>query len=87
MSIKLIVKIIIVSAVLTLYKMIHSVSYLVYNSLAMEQMQNSADTYIEMQAYTYILNYSWIVVAIIILLMFCEDIIKLIKIIKEKINE
>lgn len=87
MSIKLIVKIGIASAILVLYKIIHGVSYIEMNSLAVDQLQNSNEIFLALQAYIYVLNYSWMIVAILFLLLFCEDIINLIKWIKEKINE
>ena len=87
MSIKLIVKIGIASAILVLYKIIHGVSYIEMNSLAVDQLQNSNENFLALQAYIYVLNYSWMIVAILFLLLFCEDIINLIKWIKEKINE
>ena len=84
MTLKLVIKIIIAAIIYVLYKIINYTAYIEYNSLAIDQMRNEAETIFVMQAYNYILNYSWIVVAIILPIMFCEDIIKLIEIIKEK---
>jgi hypothetical protein len=87
MSIKLVVKIIIASATFALYKIFHAMSYVTYNALAIGQLENSTENYVALQTYKYILDYSWIVVAIIMLILFAEDVIKLVKCIKEKNDE
>jgi hypothetical protein len=87
MSIKLVVKIIIASAMLTLYKIFKGTSYVMYNDLAVDQLQNGSESYIAMQMYKYILDHSWIVLTIIMLILFYKEVVKLIKLIREKLNE
>lgn len=87
MTMKFVIKIIIASAVFAIYKIVHFVSYVEYNALAMEQMQNDIIATLKMQAYTNILNYSWLIVAVIYVALFLEDFIKFVKWVKEKIDE
>ena len=87
MTIKFVIKIIIASAVFAIYKIAHFVSYVEYNALAMKQMQNDIIATIKMQAYTNVLNYAWLLVAVIYVALFLEDIIKFVKWVKEKNDE
>lgn len=79
------IKIIVLIIIASIYNAIMQfVSPIIANELAMNQMQNSVDSSLGIQLYTYASNYSWIVFLLVVVIMFYKDALKLIKWIKEK---
>lgn len=73
------IKIIIFIVLIFLYNMLKQfVSPLIANSLAMNQMQNTVDSNLWIQLYTYISNYSVLIFIIIAVLFFNKNIVNLI---------
>ena len=73
------IKIIIFIILVFLYNMLKQfVSPLIANELAMNQMQNTIDSNLWIQLYTYISNYSILIFIIITILFFSKDIVNLI---------
>ena len=73
------IKIIIFFVLVLLYNMLKQfVSPLIANELAMNQMQNTIDSNLWIQLYTYISNYSILIFIIITILFFSKDIVNLI---------
>ena len=73
------IKIIIFNILVFLYNMLKQfVSPLIANELAMNQMQNTIDSNLWIQLYTYISNYSILIFIIITILFFSKDIVNLI---------
>ena len=73
------IKIIIFTILVFLYNMLKQfVSPLIANELAMNQMQNTIDSNLWIQLYTYISNYSILIFIIITILFFSKDIVNLI---------
>ena len=65
---------------------VQTVSPIIANQLAMQQMQNYDTSSMGIQLYSYLTNYSWIVFVILIVIMFRKDIVNIIKKIKESVN-
>ena len=63
-----------------------TVSPIIANQLAMQQMQNYDTSSMGIQLYTYATNYSWIVFVILIVIMFHRDVVNIFKKIKESVN-
>lgn len=73
------IKIIIFIVLVFLYNMLKQfVSPLIANELAMNQMQNTIDSNLWIQLYTYFSNYSILIFIIIAILLFNKDIVNLI---------
>ena len=73
------IKIIIFIVLIFLYNMLKQfVIPLIANSLAMNQMQNTIDSNLWIQLYTYISNYSVLIFIIIAVLFFNKNIVNLI---------
>lgn len=73
------IKIIIFIVLIFLYNMLKQfVNPLFANSLAMNQMQNTVDSNLWIQLYTYISNYSVLIFIVIAILFFNKDIVNLI---------
>ena len=73
------IKIIIFIVLVFLYNMLKQfVSPLIANSLAMNQMQNTVDSNLWIQLYTYFSNYSVLIFIVIAILLFNKDIVNLI---------
>ena len=73
------IKIIIFIVLVFLYNMLKQfVSPLIANSLAINQMQNTIDSNLWIQLYTYFSNYSVLIFIIIVILFFNKDIVSLI---------
>lgn len=73
------IKIIIFIVLVFLYNMLKQfVSPLIANSLAINQMQNTVDSNLWIQLYTYFSNYSVLIFIIIVILFFNKDIVSLI---------
>ena len=66
---------------------IQLVSPIVSNQLAVNQMGNSMDSSLWIQAYSISVNNFYLVFMLVALLLFHKEIIKLLKRAKEKINE
>ena len=82
------IKVIVLIIITSIYNAIMQfVSPIIANDLAMNQMQNSVDSSLGIQLYTYASNYSWIVLLLVVVIMFYKDVLNLIKWIKEKRNE
>lgn len=73
------IKIIIFIVLVFLYNMLKQfVSPLIANSLAMNQIQNTVDSNLWIQLYTYFSNYSVLIFIVIAILLFNKDIVNLI---------
>lgn len=73
------IKIIIFIVLVFLYNMLKQfVSPLIANELAMNQMQNTIDSNLWIQLYTYFSNYSVLIFIVIAILLFNKDIVNLI---------
>ena len=73
------IKIIIFIVLVFLYNMLKQfVSPLIANKLAMNQMQNTIDSNLWIQLYTYFSNYSVLIFIVIAILLFNKDIVNLI---------
>ena len=82
------IKIIIFIVLVFLYNMLKQfVSPLIANELAMNQMQNTIDSNLWIQLYTYISNYSILIFIIITILFFSKDIVNLINKNNKKENQ
>lgn len=78
------IKLIVLTTIIIIYNIIiQFLSTIVANELAMNQMQNSVDSSLGIQIYSYVSNYSWIVLLILVVAMFYKDVLNLIKWIKE----
>ena len=85
---KVFIKFIILSALVIIYNaFLQTVSPIVANQLAMQQMQNYDTSSMGIQLYQYLTNYGWIVFIILIVIMFRKDVANIIKKIKENVNE
>ena len=83
----IIIKATILAIIVVVYNAImQTVSPIIANQLAMQQMQNYDTSSMGIQLYTYSTNYSWIVFVILIVIMFHKDIANIIKKIKESIS-
>jgi len=65
---------------------VQTVSPIIANQLAIQQMQNYDTSSMGIQLYSYLTNYSWIVFVILIVIMFHKDVVNIIKKIKESVN-
>ena len=78
------IKLIVLTTIIIIYNIIMQfLSTIIANELAMNQMQNSVDSSLGIQIYSYVSNYSWIVLLILVVAMFYKDVLNLIKWIKE----
>lgn len=79
------IKIIIFIVLILLYNILYQfISPLVSNEMAMYQMQNTIDSNLWIQLYTYFSNYSVLIFIVIGILLFNKNIINFIKEKKEK---
>ena len=82
------IKIIIFIVLVFLYNMLKQfVSPLIANELAMNQMQNTIDSNLWIQLYTYFSNYSVLIFIVIAILLFNKDIVNLINKNNKKENQ
>ena len=82
------IKVIVLIIIASIYNAtMQFISPIIANELAMNQMQNSVDSSLGIQLYTYASNYSWIVMLLVVVIMFYKDAFKLINFIKEKIKD
>lgn len=79
------IKIIIFIVLIFLYNILQQfISPLIANDLAMNQMQNTVDSNLWIQLYTYFSNYSILIFIVIAVLLFNKDIVNLINKINKK---
>lgn len=84
---KAFIKFIILSVLVMIYNaFVQTVSPIIANQLAMQQMQNYDTSSMGIQFYQYLTNYSWIVFIILVVIMFHKDVINIIKKFKESMN-
>ena len=65
---------------------VQTVSPIIANQLAMQQMQNYDTSNMGIQLYSYLTNYSWIIFVVLIVIMFHKDVVNIFKKIKESVN-
>ena len=86
-KIKIITKVVVLAIIAMVYNvMIQTVSSVITNELAMQQMQNYDTSSMGIQAYTYITNHAWIVFVLTAILLFHKDISHIVTKIKENIK-
>lgn len=79
------IKIVVFLVLLFLYNALNQfISPLIANDLAMNQMQNTVDSNLWIQLYTYFSNYSILILIVIAILLFNKDVINLINKINKK---
>ena len=79
------IKIVVFLVLLFLYNALNQfISPLIANDLAMNQMQNTVDSNLWIQLYTYFSNYSILIFIVIAVLLFNKDIVNLINKINKK---
>lgn len=84
---KAFIKFLILSVLILIYNaFVQTVSPIIANQLAMQQMQNYDTSSMGIQLYTYLTNYSWVVFIVLIVIMFHKDIVNIFKKIKENVN-
>ena len=82
------IKLIILVFIAFAYKVVEqTLSPIVANKLAMNQMYNTLDSSIGVQIYSYAVNHAKVVLAIFIIVFFNREVRELIKKVKEKRNE
>lgn len=82
---KAFIKFIVLSVIVIIYNAFtQTMSPIIANQLAMQQMQNYDTSSMGIQLYQYITNYSWIAFIVLIVVMFHKDVINIIKKIKER---
>lgn len=82
------IKIVVFLVLLFLYNALNQfISPLIANDLAMNQMQNTVDSNLWIQLYTYFSNYSILIFIVIAILLFNKDIVNLINKINKKKGE
>lgn len=89
-TLKLFIKTTITIILIVMYKIMQSLLPIIQNTVAITQMDNTIESGIGMQVYNIMYNifrYSWIVLAIFILALFSDEIVKIYNKIKEKSNE
>lgn len=83
----IIIKVMILAVIAVIYNaFVQTVSPIIANQLAMQQMQNYDTSSMGIQLYQYIANYGWIVFVILFVIMFHKDVVNIIKKIKENVN-
>ena len=83
-KIVILIKIIVLGTIVFMYNMMmQSVSPIIENQLAMNQMTNTVDSSMGIQMYTYAKNYGWVGFLILVLALFLDEIISLINRMKE----
>lgn len=58
---------------------VQTVSPIIANQLAMQQMQNYDTSSMGIQLYSYLTNYSWIIFVVLIVIMFHKDVVNIFK--------
>lgn len=82
------IKIVVFLVLLFLYNALNQfISPLIANDLAMNQIQNTVDSNLWIQLYTYFSNYSILIFIVIAILLFNKDIVNLINKINKKKGE
>ena len=84
---KLLFKIIVTFALMIIFRGVTDfISPIVANQLAMEQMYNYPNSSLWIQLYTYLMQYSWLLAILYIILVFKNDITLLFTLIRSKRN-
>lgn len=84
---KAFIKFLILSVLVIIYNAFtQTVSPIIANQLAMQQMQNYDTSSMGIQLYQYLTNYGWIIFIVLIVIMFRKDIVNIFKKIKENVN-
>lgn len=84
---KAFIKFMILSVLVIIYNaFVQTVSPIIANQLAMQQMQNYDTSSMGIQLYSYLTNYSWIIFVVLIVIMFHKDVVNIFKKIKESVN-
>ena len=84
---KAFIKFLILFALVIIYNaFVQTVSPIIANQLAMQQMQNYDTSSMGIQLYQYLTNYSWIVFVILIVIMFRKEVTNIFMKIKENVN-
>lgn len=82
------IKLIILVFIAFAYKAVEqTLSPIVANKLAMNQMYHTLDSSVGIQVYSYAVNYAKVALAIFIILFFNREVREIIKKVKEKMNE
>jgi hypothetical protein len=92
MKVRLITKTIVLAIIIFIYKIAMNfieplVTPLITNELVMNQMNNKVDSNLWLQLYTYATNYAWVGLAVIIVALYCREVLEIFDLIKEKRNE
>lgn len=92
MKVRLITKTMVLAIIIFIYKIAMNfiepiVTPLITNELVMNQMNNTTDSNLWLQLYTYATNYAWVVLAVIIVALYCREVLEIINLIEEKKNE
>lgn len=92
MKVRLIVKTIIVAIIVLIYKIVMNfieplVTPLITNELVMNQMNNTVDSNFWLQLYTFATNNAWVGLVVIIVILYCREVLEIINLIEEKRNE
>lgn len=92
MKVRLITKTIVLAIIIFIYKIVMNiiepiVAPLITNELVMNQMNNTVDSNLWLQLYTYAINYAWVGLIIIIVALYCREVLEIFDLIKEKRNE
>lgn len=84
---KLLFKVITVFIVFVILNTIESsVSPIVLNSLALNQMNNTVDSHLWFQLYNHISRYSWLVKLALVIMIFGSDVKNLLNVLRSKIS-
>lgn len=84
MSKRLIIKIIVATILICMWKFANHISPVILNKLAMYQMDNTEYSSILLEIGKYFMSNAWLIIVVVLILMFCKDVVKIIKIIREK---
>ena len=85
---KVFVKTVILAAVLLVYRgCVDTISPFISTELAMTQMQNDNFSWYLFMVYQYFLHYSWIPYVVLPIIVYCEDVVTMFRVFKEKENE
>ena len=82
------IKLIILVFIVFAYKAVEqTLSPIVVNKLAMNQMYHALDSSVGIQIYSYVVNHAKVALAIFIIVLFNREVRVIIKKVKEKMNE
>lgn len=82
------IKLFILVLIVFIYKAVEqTLSPIVANKLAMNQMYHTLDSSVGIQIYSYAVNHAKVALAIFIIVLFNKEVREIIKMLKEKMNE